>query len=158
MKKFIVLIITVIMIFSVLSVSVCAESNSTIVLETTEYFEDGSYSITVLTVNNETAVSKEISTKTGSKTTVFYNADNEKMVTVKLTASFSYTGSSATCTSVTPSYTIHDSHWRVTNSTGTKSVNKAIGEFTAKRYVLGIPTQTVDKTLTITCSNTGVLS
>lgn len=157
MKKFLSLLISFILIFSVLTCPVSAENNYTIVSETTECLENGYYLVTTFVVEDND-VTRATSSKTGSKTVVLYNEDKEAMVTMKLTATFSYTGSSATCTNVSPTFTVHNSYWRVTKSTGTKSGNKGIGEFTAKHYWLGIVTQTKDITITITCSNTGVLS
>lgn len=158
MKKIISVLLAVLAVFSIFTVSVFAEEQTEIVSETTEYFEDGSYMVTTIEVEDENSIARATSTKTGSKTVIFYNADDEKMVTVKLTATFSYTGSSATCTNVSPTFTVHNTMWRVTKATGTKSGNKGIGEFTVKKYVLGILTQQKDTTITITCSNTGTLS
>lgn len=158
MKNLLSLILAVITVFSVSSVVVSAKTNDSVISENTEFFEDGSYIVTTLTVEDKDIISKATSTKTGSKTVIIYNANDEKMVTMKLTASFSYTGTSATCTSTSTSYTIHNSYWKVTSATSSKSGNKAIGEFTAKKYTLGIPTQIRDVTITITCSNTGILS
>lgn len=158
MKKIISFLLVVITVFSIFTVSVFAKEQKENVFKITEYFEDGSYMVTTLEVENKNSIARATSTKTGSKTVIFYNADDEKMVTVKLTATFSYTGSSVTCTNVSPTFTVHNSMWRVTKATGTKSGNKGIGEFTLKKYVLGILTQQKDTTITITCSNTGVLS
>ena len=143
------------MIFSVFTITAFAENNKTIVSETIEYLDDGSYIVTTLV--EEMTVARA-STKTGSKTAIHYNSDNEKVVTMKLTATFSYTGSSATYTSASTSYTIHDDSWKVTAATSSKSGNKAIGNFTVKHYVLLVPVQTVNTTVNITCSNTGALS
>ena len=156
MKKIFAILISIIMIFSVLPVTVFAENNKTIVSETIEYLDDGSYIVTTLV--EETNVTRATSTKTGSKTAIHYNSDDEKVVTMKLTATFSYTGSSATCTAASTSYTIHDDSWKVTTATASKSGNKATGNFTVKHYVLLVPIQTVNTTITITCSNSGTLS
>lgn len=158
MKKILSVLMAVITLFSIFTVCAFAEEKSADVVETTEYFEDGSYVVTTLEVEDENSMARATSTKTGSKTVIFYNADDEKMVTVKLTATFSYTGSSATCTNVSPTFTVHESTYRVTKATGTKSGNQGIGEFTVKHYFLGVAIQTRETTITITCSNTGTLS
>ncbi len=159
MKKIFSLFFTITILFSISSIAVFAENNYSVVSETVEYFNDGSYIITTVTEeDNSNTVARATSTKSGSKSATLYNADDEPLVTMKLTASFSYTGSSATCTSTSTSYTIHNSYWKVTSATSSKSGNKATGEFTAKKYTLGIPTQIRDVTITITCSNTGTLS
>lgn len=121
-----------------------------------EYFEDGSYIVTELKTSGISTFTA--STKNYSKSASYYNSDNEKEWTVTLSGTFSYTGSSATCTKATKSYKIYDDHWKVTSSSASKSGNKATGNFTVKRYLAGIPIRTVNKTLTITCSNSGVCS
>lgn len=121
-----------------------------------EYFEDGSYIVTELKTSGISTFAA--STKNYSKSASYYNSDNEKEWTVTLSGTFSYTGSSATCTKATKSYKIYDDHWKVTSSSASKSGNKATGNFTVKRYLAGIPIRTVNKTLTITCSNSGVCS
>lgn len=158
MKKLLLVILTIIMLLSSFSGFVVAEDNQSIISKSTEYFEDGSYIISILTIDNITSLSRNTSTATGSKTTILYSVSDEKMVTLKLTATFNYTGSSATCTNVSPTFTVHDSNYRVTKSTASKNQNVATGEFTAKHYVLGFPVQSRDVTIKITCSNTGVLS
>lgn len=121
-----------------------------------EYFEDGSYIVTELKTSGISTFAA--STKNYSKSASYYNSDNEKEWTVTLSGTFSYTGSSATCTKATKSYKIYDDHWKVTSSSASKSGNKATGNFTVKRYLAGIPIRTVNKTLTIICSNSGVCS
>lgn len=158
MKKILSPILAAIMLLSFYTVYVFAEDNDTIIYKTTEYLEDGSYVVTTLTEKEENANARATATKTGSKTSIIYNSDDEPLVTMKVTASFSYTGASATCTSVSPTYTVHSSSYKMTSATGTKSGNKGTGNFTVKRYVVGIPVQTIEKSITITCSNSGTLS
>lgn len=158
MRKVLSFLFAVIMIFSVTSVFACAEDSYVVISESIEYLEDGSYIVSTLVVENDKPVARATNSKTGSRTSVLYNSDNEPMVTLKLTATFNYTGSSATCTAASTSYTIHNSYWKVTSATATKSGNKATGNYTSKKYLLGIATQTINSTITITCSNTGTLS
>lgn len=121
-----------------------------------EYFDDGSYIVTEIETSNISVLSS--STVTNIKTSSYYDSDNVKNWTVKLTGTFSYTGSSASCTKSTVNYTIYNDYWKVTSAAASKSGNKATGNFTVKKYILGIPTKTVNRTLTITCSNSGVCS
>lgn len=158
MKKTLSLALAVVMLLSVLSVVAFAQAEDAVVAESVEYLEDGYYIVTTVTEEAGNSLARATSTKTGSKTATLYNSDDEALVTLKLTGTFTYTGSSASCTMASTSYTIHNSAWKVTSATASRSGNKAIGNFTAKKYVLGIVTQTRNETLTITCSNTGVLS
>ena len=122
---------------------------------TIEYFEDGSY----LIIQSETSIMPfAASTKSHTKSANYYNPNGDLAWKIYLTGTFTYTGSSSTCTKATTSYKIYDDRWKVTSSGASKSGNKATGNFTVKKYAIGIPIRTVNKTLTITCSKTGVCS
>lgn len=155
MKK-IISLLSVILMIAVLCPNT-AFANDEIVTETNvEYFDDGSYIVTELTESTITTFATKTVSK--SKSSHYYESDNSKAWTVVLSATFNYTGSSATCTSAKTSYTIYNDAWKVTSAVPSKSGNKATGTFTVKKYVLGVPIKTVNRTLTITCSNTGVCS
>ena len=89
---------------------------------------------------------------------VFKNSDGEAQWSATLRGTFTYTGSSATCTASSISYTIENSKWKISSATASKSGNTASGHITAKRYTFGIPVQTVEAPIAISCSATGVLS
>lgn len=120
-----------------------------------EYFEDGSYIVT------EIISQESVSRATGvvkAKNEHYYNSSNEKEWTVTITGTFNYDGKTASCTKAVTSYKIYNDRWEVTASNASKSGAKAIGNFTVKKYLLGIPTKTVNKTVTLTCSKDGVFS
>lgn len=155
MKKIIVMFLAVVMMLGICPTSALA--SEIVATETdVEYFEDGSYIVTEMTTSTISTFAAKTVSKT--KSAHYYDNNNNKEWTVSLSATFSYTGSSATCTRATTSHTIYDSAWKVTSAVPSKSGNKATGNFTVKRYFAGIPVKTVNKTLTITCSNTGVCS
>ena len=135
------------------NLSLSASAQESIVSSTIEYFEDGSYLVTTITESVSRA-----STKSGSKTTTYHNSSNETQWTYKITGTFSYTGSSATCTAVSDSYTIVNDNWHMSSHSCSKSGNTASGTVTMKYKVLGITFDTVSDSLTLTCSSTGVLS
>lgn len=155
MKK-IACIILVFLLFLVSTQGVYAHTISTASEKAEiEYFEDGSYIVTWISFSQ---LSTKANSITRQKTSDYYNSSNVLEWSVTLTASFSYTGTYATCTTASVSHTIYDSAWRVTSETASKSGNTATGDFTIKHYFLGIPTKTVNKTLTMTCSPSGVVS
>lgn len=121
-----------------------------------EYFEDGSYIVTELKTSGISTFATSTTSKT--KYSSYYNSNGGLEWRVYLTGTFTYTGSSATCTKATKSYSIYNDNWKVTSSSASKSGNKATGKFTVKKYAIGIPIKAVNKTLTITCSNSGVCS
>ncbi len=158
MKKLISFCLAFIMMFSVLAISIYAEDDAAVIFENIEYLDNGYYVVDTLTEEDVNISARATSTKTGSRSFIIYNEDDEALVTLTLRATFSYNGSSATCTSATASYTIHNDAWKVPTATASRSGNVATGTFTAKHYVLFIATQTINETITITCSKTGVLS
>lgn len=119
------------------------------------YFEDGSYMVIEVTVNN---ISRITNSTSGQKCLSYYSESDVIQWSATIRGTFSYNGSSATCTNADIVYTVHDSSWKITSATSSESGNKAIGDITAKSYVLGIPVQTVNRTVTLTCSASGVLS
>lgn len=122
-----------------------------------QYFDDGSY----LVIKTEEEISLFASgVITKGKTGYYYDGDTseEPKWSVSLRATFTYTGSSATCTGAVVSYEIYDYAWKVKEATASKSGRTATGDFLVKKYWLGIITKTVPLTLTITCDNNGNIS
>ena len=114
---------------------------------------------TILTVEESNISTFATNTITGSKKITFKNSDDVTQWSATLKGTFTYTGSSATCTSASVSYSIENSKWKITTADASRSGNKAIGDVVAKRYALAIvPVQTVEETITITCTATGSLS
>jgi len=125
----------------------------------TEYYSDGSYSEIVITEGlSSSETTRGTQTKSGTKGSTFYNANGVQLWRVEITGTFTYDGSTATCTNVTKATFIYDSAWKVTAESCSKSGNKAMGSFTVKRYTLLVPVQTENVSLTLTCSASGTLS
>lgn len=99
----------------------------------------------------ETPSIARASTKTATKTATC-KADGVKIATVKLTATFSYTGSSATCTSASATYTTYNG-WSASNKSTTRSGNTAT---TSARFTKGLKHSNMS--VTMICSKTGVIS
>ena len=157
MKKVLCALFSVLFVFSV-PIAVFADNSYVEKKEGNtyvEYYDDGSYTVTVF---EESKISTITSTISKSKTATYYNSQDEKQWSVTLTGTFSYTGSSAACTNSKTSYQVFDSSWKVTSSAASKSGRTAKGEFTVKQYLVGIAVKTEKRTLTISCSNSGVLS
>lgn len=169
MKRIISVIVLLAMMIFPLSIITFAANNTAPILlaenQSIEYYEDGSYSIITVSVEypaintpSQKASAAVTQIITAAKSNSFYNSDDELQWTVTLTGSFSYNGSSATCTQSSVSGTIYNSKWKVTSAVASKSGATAIGDFVVKRYTLLIPVQTVNVHLTITCSASGTLS
>lgn len=160
MKKTLSIILSLLLMIFLCSLSF-AETTDHIVSSTVYVYSDGSYGVTTITESRDdfiVSTNALKATKLGSISYSHYNASNVLLWKVTLDATFSYNGSTATCISATPSYTIYNSLWKVTKATASHSGNTATGSFTAKRYTLGIPVETINKTLTLTCSPNGTIS
>ena len=156
MKKILAVFLSVIILLTLPMISYASDFKDNKAESYVEYYSDGSYSVTTIETSSITVLAN--STVSKSKNTAHYNSDNEMQWVITVKGTFTYTGSSATCTNSTVSYKIYDDHWKVTSAQASKNGRTAKGEFTLKRYVLGIPAKTVNETLTLTCSNTGVCS
>ncbi|MBR4021626.1 MAG: hypothetical protein IKI94_03355 [Ruminococcus sp.] len=156
MKKniFMSLFVTFIMVISCFAMPASAISDDYVLSTVYEYFEDGSYSVTTITEYSNLRAN----TKTASKTYTHKTSDNDVLWSYKITGTFSYTGSSSSCTSVSDSYTISNDNWHMSSHSCSKSGNTAYGTVTMKYKILGITTNTISKDLSLTCSATGTLS
>lgn len=129
-----------------------------VVSETTEFFEDGS-SLTV-TVTQEAGVMPygSVYSRSGSKTYVFRNADNEEVCSFKLHGTFSVnSGVGATCTSTSYTTSITDTAWQVDSASSYASGNQAIGDASFVKKWLGIKFDTKSCHVVLTCDGNGTL-
>lgn len=92
-------------------------------------------------------------TKSGQKTKSYKNSSGAVMWSVTVYGTFSYTGSSATCTSAARSTTCPGSGWTIVSSSASKSGNTATAKATA-RYNNSDYTRSV----ILQCSVNGTLS
>ncbi len=153
LKKFFILTLSMVICFSI-PFSIFAQSTTT--TDTVkEYLEDGSY---IVTEFEQSITPFSSGTVSKVKTATYYNSDDERQWSVSIKGTFTYTGSSATCTSASTSYKIYDSAWKVTQATATRSGRTATGEFIVKKYWLGIITKTIPIKVVATCDNNGNVS
>ena len=123
-------------------------------IENVIYLEDGSY----ITVHLEESLSRAGGVKTGSRTYTYWDSNGTAVWKAVLTGTFSYTGTSATCTTCTCSVTIYDSAWYQLSKTTGKSGGTATANVTMGYKFLGVTTKTVPVTITLTCDPNGNLS
>ncbi len=94
----------------------------------------------------------------GSRPYTYYDSTGVAQWKVVLNGSFTYTGSSATCTSASCSVTIYNSEWYTVSKNASKSGNTATGSFSIGRKALGVTVETKDVTLKLSCDKNGNLS
>lgn len=155
MKKTIIFCSILIMLFS-LCYGASAVHNPT--TANIEYLEDGSYFVTTIVEEIDSIATYSTATKSGRKSSTYYNSESEALWSITLTGTFSYDGTTATCTDANLTYTIYNSNWRMISTTATASGNTAMGTAYAKQYVLGVPINSAERSIEICCSPTGVLS
>lgn len=101
--KVIASLFCVVLLLSCLTFQVSAQT-----VRDVEYFDDGSYVVTELTVNTDNPFAR--TGKSGSKTSTYYGSNNKAYFAVTLTGQFNYTyGSSAKATGASTSVTVYDS-------------------------------------------------
>lgn len=94
-------------------------------------------------------------TKTASKKYDLKNSAGSIVASYTLTGTFTYNGITSSCTAASCSTSINNNAWKFTSKTASKSGNKAIGSFTAE---CSTPSQTISKSMSITCSKDGIIS
>lgn len=118
------------------------------------YFEDGSY-VTVEVIRNGMRASGSV---TGSKVYTHHDSSGSENWKVTLTGSFTYTGSSATCTSSSVDVTIYDSAWYTISKSSSKSGNTASASVTMGEKRGGVTVTKVPVSLSLSCDKNGNLS
>ena len=129
-------------------------SANDIITSYNEYYDDGSYSIVTI-IEHPTGSLRSV--KEGSKIYEHIVSGNT-VWSYTIDASFSYNGSSSSCTSVSDSYTISNSNWHLNSRYHWKSGNTAYGSVTMDRKLLGFTVESVTRDLTLSCSANGTLS
>lgn len=158
MKKSFVLFIS---IFSFLITSTCFPVEAQVDTDCSyniEYIEDGFYYETTIMNSNNIFSTYATNYITKTKTTKLKNADGDVMWSVSIKATFSYDGNTSKCTSCTPSATSYASSWSIKNVTSSKSGNSATATGQATYTAPSGSSRNYTKSVTITCSATGVVS
>ena len=112
-------------------------------------FSDGSYILTEITSTQIRASG----TITGSQHYTYYSASDVKQWRATVTGTFTYDGTTATCTAVSTNFTTYASGWALDSVSKYKSGNKAIGDF----YISCSLWETSVR-VTLTCDKNGNLS
>lgn len=127
---------------------------ATVASEETVYFEDGSYLTTVITGGT----SRASGSFTKTKTSTYYESDGAAAWDIALTASFIYTGISATCTSCSGKVTVYNSNWYEISKSTSRDGGSAICNVEMGKKFIGITVTKVPHTVTLTCDKDGNVS
>jgi len=149
MKRFLTFILVISLVFSLpLFASATQNTNEDII-----YMDDGSYIIVTI----DSMDTRATGSKTGSKSYNFYSSNDELEWKAVLSGTFTYNGTSATCTSSSCNITVYQNNWYEISKTATRSGNTAYATFTMGRKVLGITVSKKDYSLTLSCDANGIL-
>lgn len=125
-----------------------------------EYFEDGSYIVTVI----EDEVSPDAAARVAritskSKVSTYYSADERALWYVKVTGTFTYGNGSSQCIVSKVTAESYVSNWSISSKSSSCSGSTASATATAVRDATPAGTvATLTRTVTLTCSATGVFS
>lgn len=148
MKRIICCILVVLLIISVFPLAVLAKGYDTV------YFDDGSY----FTIDIHVVQSRSTNIASGSKTYTYHDSDGTTAWKAVLNGTFSYTGSSATCTASTCNVTTYDSAWYTVSKSSSKSGNSATAAVTMGKKLLGVTITKVPVDMILSCDANGNLS
>lgn len=118
------------------------------------WLADGGY-VEIIT---ESCTTFAFGTITKSKHYIRHNGDGDTLWDAKLTGTFTYDGTTSSCTNSSCSVAVYRSNWYVVSKSATKSGNTAYATVTMGRKVLGV---TVDKetfNITLKCDKDGNVS
>lgn len=158
MKKRILVLFICGFIFSCFMINTSAAAMIT-TDENIEYFSDGSYATITIEEVNAPATRGTVFLKSGNKVYTYWDSQGNEQFQVTLYGEFNVnSGVSAVCVKSTISVSISNNVWKVISQSATKSGNQAKGTVTLKRYMLLVPVETREKTLTLTCDKYGNLT
>lgn len=120
----------------------------------TTYYENGYYYEISITVTNSVARS----VKEGSKTIYCKNSSGKTLWSITVNGTFTYNGSTSSCTSASVSTSVVDGSWKIASKSSSKSGNTAKATATAHCYLNGNIINRQTKTITLKCSANGKLS
>lgn len=154
MKKLILVLTLVMTIFLPINNISALEKNNE--FAPYEYDTYGNYYETVITYDSIFARASH--TVSGHKTLAYKTSAGKTLWSLTVNGSFTYNGSTSSCTSASVSTSIIDPTWKITNKSSSKSGNTAKATATAICYLNGNPINSATRTISLKCSATGKLS
>lgn len=150
MKQMLVSMLSVLMLVSMFALGVSAEEYDGNVI----CLDDGSH----IVITIEEFGLRSSGTKSGRATYNYYDSDGVLGWKAVLNGTFTYNGSSATCTASTCNVTTYDSAWYTVSKSSSKSGNSATAAVTMGKKLLGVTITKVPVDLILSCDANGNLS
>lgn len=162
MKRTIAFLLTVILVFSIIPcTAACAEEEP--VYTDVIRFEDGSFAVVTITQDSLSSAPSlrakaSSSVKNGSKTFTYYGSDGAAKWAATLNASFTYNGSTSSCTAANCTVSIYNSSWYTISNSSTHSGNTATANVTMGHKLAGVTIEKKTASITLSCDANGNLS
>ncbi|MBQ2825253.1 MAG: hypothetical protein IJF19_03160 [Clostridia bacterium] len=121
---------------------------------TIEKLDNGDYIETIITYYE---TDDRAATKSGSKTNSYKNSNDETLWSVTVYGTFTYNGTTSSCTSVSHSASAYADGWSIKNSSSSKSGYCATATATATQKKL-LSSKDYSMTVNLYCSPYGILS
>lgn len=158
MKKFstILTIIALILILCIPTNALAINNTDTKII--IENLENGDYIETVIESNSNPGILPMVSnTITKTKTKNYKNSSGTILWSVSVTGTFTYNGTTSTCTNCSKKTTSPGANWSIKSSSVSKSGNSATAKATAT-YKTATLTKDYSMSVTIKCSTNGKIS
>lgn len=124
-----------------------------------EYLDNGDYIITYIEDGEiDEPDDPKSTTVTKTKTSKYYNSSGATMWAIRVQGTFTYNGTTCTCTKAAHKATSYASTWTIISASHSKSGNHATATATARHDFGGGITSDYTRSVTLTCSPTGVFS
>ena len=149
-KKAVAFLLAAVLVVCFSVTAFAADDAGYVVSRTVEQYANGAYA--VVTVYDDTIA--RAGTKTGHKDYKYY-VSGSLAWTFTVHGSFSYNGSSATCTAASYTYNLSDSNWTRVSGEAYPSGSAAIAKGVMQKKSTG---KRVYPTVTLTCTPNGVLA
>lgn len=114
---------------------------------------NGDYVIETVAESSDTSITRATNTKSGHKTSVYYNSSDVAIFGVRVDGTFSYTGTSSWSTSASATVYIYDDSGSYVSKSSSYSGNYATATGKVKYNYVTIP-----RTVTLYCDKNGNLS
>lgn len=150
MRRFLSFILSVVLLLSMAGTVFASETSTTEII----YLEDGSY----LVIETVQSMARSANTTSGFTRITHVAESGETRWRAILTGTFTYDGTSATCTEATVTTYVYADNWYEVSKSSVKSGDTATGSVTMGRTVLGITVAKETYNMTLTCSPNGTLS
>lgn len=153
MKKILSILLVAVTLLSVIPTMRVSAQSKTDDLDII-YLEDGGYILVeILSDNNQSRA-----TVLKSKNYTRYDGNDEMQWKITLTGSFTYNGTTASCSSCSCTVTIYDDIWYTDSKTSWVSGNSANATVVLGRKMLGVTVKRETVNLTLTCDKNGNFS